>query len=163
MQPFAEHGMGKSTKDTFAGHYDPATYSRDESVGFRIGAVRARLVGSIDAALEPLDLTLAQWIALMSIREGAGTAVDTCRVIGCDTGSMTRMLDRLEEKALLRRERSKADRRVVHLVITPTGETMAKRAMPLVVGVLNQYLRDFSSDEFDMLKALLRKMLANAP
>lgn len=154
--------MGKPKKHFTGGHYDPATYTRDESVGFLIGAVRARLVGSADTALEPLGLTLAQWVALISIRDGAGTAADTCRAVGCDTGSMTRMLDRLEEKALLRRERSTTDRRVVHLMLTPTGEAMAKRAVPLVVGVINHYLRDFSDDEFDMLKTLLRKMLANA-
>lgn len=154
--------MSKAKNDVPAGHYDPASFAREESVGFLIGAVRARLVGSIDAALEPLDLTLAQWVALMSVRDGAGTAVDTCRAVGCDTGSMTRMLDRLEEKALLRRERSIADRRVVRLVITPTGEAMAKRAVPLVVGVLNHSLRDFSADEFEMLKTLLRKLLAGA-
>jgi MarR family transcriptional regulator, multiple antibiotic resistance protein MarR len=154
--------MGETIPPTSGGPYDAATFTRDESVGFLIGAVRARLVGSFDTALAQLGLTGAQWVTLMSIRDGAASAIDTCRVIGCDTGSMTRMLDRLEEKALLRRERSTSDKRVVNLVLTPTGAALAKRAMPLVVGVLNHYLRDFSAEEFELLKSLLRKLLANA-
>ena len=143
--------------------YDPATYCRDESVGYLIAAVRGRIVASLDAALEPLGITGPQWGALMAIHHGADTAAETCRQIGCDTGSMTRMLDRLEEKGLLRRERSAADRRVVKLVLTEAGQQLPLSALPLVVGMLNEYLRGFSPEEVEQLKALLRKLLANAP
>lgn len=142
--------------------YDAATLTRDESIGYLINVVRARLGASIDKALEPLDLTMAQWGTLMSVRNGAQTAVDSCRMLGCDTGSMTRMIDRLEEKGLLCRERSTADRRVVLLQLTPAGQTLSEEAKPLVVEIFNHYLRDFSRDEFDQLKFLLRKLIASA-
>lgn len=142
--------------------YDAATYCRDESIGFLISAVRGRIVASLDTALEPLGITGPQWGALMALYNGAETAADTCRQLGCDTGSMTRMLDRLEEKGLLRRERSASDRRVVKLVLTDAGRALPATAIPLVVGVLNDYLRHFTPEEVTQLKALLRKLLASA-
>lgn len=141
--------------------YQAATLTRDESIGYLVNAARARIGSALDAALEPLDLTMAQWGTLMSVKNGAQTAVDTCRHLGCDTGSMTRMIDRLEEKALLRRERSTTDRRVVLLVLTPTGEALCRKARPLVAEVFNHFLRDFSRDEFEQLKFLLRKLIAS--
>jgi DNA-binding MarR family transcriptional regulator len=141
--------------------YTAATLTRDESIGYLINAARARVGSALDKALEPLDVTMAQWGTLMSVKNGAQTAVDTCRLLGCDTGSMTRMIDRLEEKGLLRRERSTADRRVVLLVLTPTGDALCVDAKPLVAEVFNHLLRDFSRDEFDSFKFLLRKLIAS--
>src|SRR5579884_4056022 len=86
------------------------------SIGHLIGRARSSLLTGLDAELEPFGLTGAQFAVLKHVADGmADTAADLCRTMHYDTGSMTRMLDRLEEKGVLRRERCTQDRRVVYL------------------------------------------------
>ena len=97
------------------------------------------------------------------ICDGRGnTAAELCRVYDYDTGSMTRMLDRLEEKGLIQRERSSQDRRLVHLAITPAGEALAQAGLVTMVRVLNDYTHGFSRNELETLKGFFRRMLANS-
>lgn len=150
------------TADADAPLYTAETWTLDESVGYLIAQVRARMVADIDAELAPLDITWAQWGTLLKLANGkAETAADLCRQATCDTGSMTRMLDRLEQKGLIRRERSLTDRRVVNLRLTEAGEALYPQLPAIAVKVLNHYLRGFDRQELASLKGYLRRMLAN--
>jgi DNA-binding MarR family transcriptional regulator len=143
--------------------YTVASYRMNDSVGYLLAQVRARLSNAVDAELAGYDITAAQWGTLMRIASGAcATAADLCRNGGCDTGSMTRMLDRLEEKGLIRRVRSTEDRRIVNIELTEAGRALYPKLLPIAVKVLNHHMRDFSRDELETLKALLRRILANA-
>ena len=67
----------------------------------------------------------------------ATTPFELSRLLGIDTGLMTRMLDKLEAKGLLERSRSIEDRRVVNLKLTKAGEAVAARLPEIVPVVLN--------------------------
>jgi DNA-binding MarR family transcriptional regulator len=143
--------------------YSAETWTMDESLGYLLHQVRGRLLAAIDAELGPLDITWAQWGTLLHIANGkAATASELCRQIAGDTGSMTRMLDRLEQKGLIRRERSSEDRRIVRLFLTEAGQKLYPKLPPIAVKVLNQHLRGFSRDELETMKGFLRRMLANS-
>lgn len=142
--------------------YSSDTWTLDESLGYLLAQVRGKLVAAIDAELAQLGITWAQWGILLKIASGKGdTASDLCRS-GCDTGSMTRMLDRLEEKGLISRERSMEDRRVVLLRLTEAGQALYPQLPPIAVKVLNHHLRGFNREELESMKSFLRRMLANA-
>jgi DNA-binding MarR family transcriptional regulator len=142
--------------------YTLANYVTEESLGFLIHQVKVRLGQAIDEGIAHLDITTPQWAVLKEIARGEGeTASALCRGSGCDTGSMTRMLDRLEEKGLIRRERSATDRRVVRLAATETGAALLPQILPQVVNALNTAVTDFSQDELDQLKKLLSRMAGN--
>jgi DNA-binding MarR family transcriptional regulator len=143
--------------------YSAETWTMDESLGYLLHQVRGRLMASIDTELEPLDITWAQWGTLLHIANGkAATASELCQNMKGDTGSMTRMLDRLEQKGLIRRERSSEDRRIVRLFLTEAGQKLYPKLPPIAVKVLNQYLQDFSREELETMKGFLRRMLANS-
>ena len=117
---------------------------------------------NIDAEMQVLDLTGMQWGPLLLIAKGCCDTVATCaRASYTDSAAMTRMLDRLEVKCLVRRLRSLEDRRVVNLELTQTGREITKRIPAHVVKVLNQHLQDFSEAEFKQFKKLLRRFAAN--
>jgi DNA-binding MarR family transcriptional regulator len=78
-----------------------------------------------------------------------------------DNGSMTRLLDRLEHKGLLRRERGTSDRRVVFLRLTSNGRIVLPRLRPVAVRVLERHLAGFTSGEIDDLKRYLSRMIEN--
>lgn len=132
------------------------------SVGHLVGRARSALLTSLDCELEPFGLTGAQFAVLKYVADGtADTAADLCRTLHYDTGSMTRMLDRLEEKAVLRRERCTQDRRVVYLLITDTGNELLPRLRAAAVRVLDRHLRGFSREERANLKQYLTRMIEN--
>jgi len=85
--------------------------------------------------VEPSGLSLAQYNALRIIR-GAGTGgIPTLaireRMIEEGT-TITRIVDKLEDAGLVRRERSEPDRRQVLCYATPAGQRLLDQADPLV-------------------------------
>jgi DNA-binding MarR family transcriptional regulator len=146
-----------------AAPYSVESYTPEESVGYLVARVRASLFAAVDREMAPLGVSAAQFVILMNLaQQRASCAADLAREQSTDTGSMTRMIDRLVRKGHLRRVRDPADRRVVRLELTESGRSLARKLPPVAVKVLNQHLRGFSKGEFEQLKTFLRRMLANA-
>ncbi|MVW70778.1 MULTISPECIES: MarR family winged helix-turn-helix transcriptional regulator [unclassified Bordetella] len=134
----------------------------DDNVGFLIKQVYNSINRQLDAETAPLGLTAIQWRPIAQLARGlAATPAELARINGVDTGAMTRTLDRLETKGLLRRVRSHEDRRVVKIELTEAGLETAKGIPPCIARVLNRHLRGFSTDEVAQMRHLLGRMLAN--
>jgi len=138
-------------------------YKPEESVGYLMRRVLALVAQEVERQLETSDLTNAQWVPLFKLSMGkVSTVAELARECHLDPGAMTRLLDRLEAKGLCRRVRSVADRRVVHIELTPVGLDAAA-ALPAVLSrVQNAHLAGFSVEEFEALKGFLRRILDNA-
>lgn len=133
------------------------------AVGRLIKLVFGSLVRSIDARMLPLELTAMQWEPLLLRSMGrADTVAGLARECNVDCGAMTRMLDRLEQKGLLLRQRNDSDRRVVNLVVTGKGQEAATLIPQVVREELQHHLDDFSPTETQALTGLLARMLRNA-
>ena len=142
--------------------YRVSDFAIDESIGYLIKRTRAMLGAAVEREIADHDVTYDQWGVLLAILKDRGdTAAGLSRSMECDTGSMTRMLDRLEAKDLIVRTRSTDDRRRVQLELTPGGKRLAERLVAAIVKVLNRHLQGFSTDELELFKSFLRRMLAN--
>jgi DNA-binding MarR family transcriptional regulator len=114
--------------------------------------------------LKPYNLTPSQYNVLRILR-GAGPDGLPCseiseRMIARDP-DVTRLLDRMEAKDLVRRSRDQKDRRVVTTTITEAGLALVNEISEINL-VEDQLLRDFSSEELDTFNALLEKARATA-
>jgi len=145
-----------------SGFYVSGQYRPDQSVGYLMKRVLSSVLAQADERLASLDLTHAQWLPLfkLAVKE-CHTVAGLARELDLDPGAMTRSLDRLETKGLVRRERSTEDRRVVNLVLTDEGRLVARQVPPVMAEVLNNHLKGFSEDEWKQLIALLTRMVAN--
>jgi DNA-binding MarR family transcriptional regulator len=124
--------------------------------------VSSSLVRRVDLHMQPLELTGMQWEpVLMLWLKRADTVAGLARVSQMGFASMSRMLDRLEEKDLLRRERSANDRRVVHLHLTAKGKKIANKIWPIVVEGMHVHLDGFKKEELVQFSGFLARMLAN--
>lgn len=131
-------------------------------VGRTLKLVHSSLVRNVDARMLPLELTAMQWEPLLLLSRGrADTVAALARECDMDPGAMTRMLDRLEQKHLLVRSRSEADRRVVHLALTDKGREAAAAIPPVIRDELARHLQDFSGSETELLVSMLNRMLQN--
>jgi len=143
--------------------YDPKTYQPRDGLGFLLHRARMEILEDLDRELESLDITAAQYVILVGLsEEDAGSASRLCRGVSYDPGAMTRMIDRLEKKGLVRRVRRADDRRKVDLVLTEEGKAVRPKLLAAVVKVLNQRLRGFSKTEAEQLVGYLRRILANS-
>jgi len=143
--------------------YDCKTYTPEESIGYLMKRVGNQFAVVIDRALAKYDMTHAQLGIFFKLLHGhANTATDLACELMTDTGAMTRMLDRLEEKGFVLRTRSSEDRRVVEVALTSKGKQMAGEMTQVVVDTLNHFLRGFNEAEVEQFKDFLRRMIANA-
>ena len=132
------------------------------SICRQVKFVLSSLVRRVDRHMQPLELTGMQWEpVLMLWLKRADTVAGLARASQMGFASMSRMLDRLEEKKLLRRERSADDRRVVHLHLTPKGRKVANKIWPIVVDGMHVHLEGFKKDELAQFNVFLSRMLAN--
>jgi len=147
---------------------DPEFYRGDkfdinESIGYLLKQLRSAIERAVDDEMEEHDLTGVQWGPLLMIDQGLGSTAAEIARIGCvDTGAVTRMLDRLEAKGLVRRSKCPKDGRVVQLELTDEGQRLCRLIPFGLARVLNSMLRGFTEAELETFKTLTRRMLANA-
>lgn len=150
--------------------YDSSTYQPGRGVGALVSRVKAEMLAAIDRELAadkrlaPLELSAAQWVIVANLAapDGPKSAADLCKGISYDAGAMTRMLDRLESKGLIRRTRSAEDRRLMNLELTEEGRAAYPRMREISMSVANRFLRGFTRSEARTLEGFLGRMLENA-
>ena len=151
--------------------YDSASYQPGRSIGALLSRVKVEMLSALDRELAQdkrlaaLEMSAAQWIIVANLAAGPGepkSAADLCKVISYDAGAMTRMLDRLEAKGLIRRSRSAQDRRLLNLELTEEGRAAYPRMREIAMNVANRFLRGFTKSEARQLEALLSRMVENA-
>ena len=133
-----------------------------ETMGALIGNVRAQWIAAIEVELKPLDLTAAQYIVILKVGSGtAASPMELCKTLEYDTGAMTRLIDRIEAKGLIRRVAHEADRRSVVLELTPAGNDLYPRLLQIVLEMHKRALKGFSRDEAALLESMLKRVAAN--
>jgi DNA-binding MarR family transcriptional regulator len=149
--------------------YDAQTYEPRKGVGHLLHRVRVEMLSAIDRELAtdrqiaPLDVSSAQFIILSQLGlGGTKSASELCKGMSYDAGAMTRMIDRLEDKGLIRRSRCPDDRRQVNLELTEAGQSALPRMRIASMQVVNRFLRGFSKTEARQLEGMLTRMLENA-
>jgi DNA-binding MarR family transcriptional regulator len=160
---FAAAMVAEAIKRAPTAIYDVRTFRSREAVGALIGLARKALAREYERALAPLDLTIAQALAIVFLADGhAGTAAEIGRLLSHDAGAMTRLIDRLEERGLVRRVPRERDRRATDLELTRDGRRLYGEVIRVQVAVLNRILRGFTRTEARTLERLLQRLLDNA-
>ena len=145
-------------------HYTLENYKMDESVGFLISLAFLRVERALASELKKKcpEATPAQWKILMLLGNGrCKTAAELADMLDCDMGSITRTLDRLEAKRLVKRVRSKVDRRLVNLSLTDEGMEIFPHLPEVSISVMNELLKNFSRTDVEQLKLYLSRIVSN--
>ncbi len=145
------------------GIYEPETYDLRSAVPPLIGRVRTAFINALDERLAPFDIKSADYVVLATLAHDIGdTAAAICSVMAHDPGAMTRKIDALQERGLVRRVRSPDDRRAIHLELTPEGRRLYPKMLAIAVGMVNEFLHGFTKAEVRELESMLKRILANA-
>ena len=137
-------------------------YLMNGGLGQLVSAARNAIHAQLEIELAPLELTSAQFVVVIGAMRGrARTVNEFCAFAGIDAGSMSRLLDRLEGKGIVRRTRAETDRRQVQVELTEKGHSLSPQIMPALARVYQQFLAGFSQDDAVQLQSLLQRLLKN--
>lgn len=108
-----------------------------------------------------IDITVDQWLVLKKISDSERiTQIELANAIFKDRASITRILDLLLEKKLVRKEAG-ADKRAYELTLTTTGEKFMEQALTIVKSVRKKGIETMGEKEQDQLRQSLLKIIHN--
>ena len=107
------------------------------------------------------NLTGPQLLSLLALaKEDTLKVSDIAHRVHLSASTIVGILDRLEEKGLVQRERSKHDRRQVHASITKTGRSLAMKSPSPLQDKLAEALKDLSDSEQKEIALSLEQIVA---
>ena len=127
----------------------------------RITRLSALIQRELDRVFAQHGLAGADFDVLATLRrsEAPLTPGALSRSTMVTTGGMTKLLDRLEARGLIRREPDARDRRGRLIVLTDDGRALADRTVEAHLENEQRLLADLSEAEREKLAALLRELL----
>ncbi len=132
------------------------------SIGYRIKLLSQLSSRKFQERLEPFGLTPFHWIVLCCLWEEDGLATSSIgeklQQVG---GTLTGVLDRMEERGLIYRERDTRDRRIWRIWLTAAGKHLQTVLPAIALEIREQAMQGISSAERELFSQLLDQAIAN--
>ena len=77
------------------------------------------------------------------------------------SGSMTYVIDKLEQKGIIKRNDCREDRRVIHITLTAEGMEVMENIMPKYQELVDSFFEELTGDEAELMVNLLQKVKNN--
>lgn len=130
----------------------------ENQICFPLYAASKEIVRQYKPFLDALDLTYTQYITMLVLWEKKRMTVkELGQCLYLDSGTLTPLLKRLEEKGLVDRARSAADERSLIVDITPKGEALREQALTVPESMAK--CSALTAEEAAVLYGILYKML----
>ncbi|MEO8810570.1 MAG: MarR family transcriptional regulator [Rhodanobacter sp.] len=137
--------------------------SSQQSLGVLLGSVRTEIVRALEAELaaRDIDLRFTQFLIIKRLATlGPMSASELARAVDIDGGAMTRQLDQLEIKQLLRRQPHEQDRRALRIELTDAGRALFQQLTDCNDRVLAAAQRTLTEVQQRQLHDYLGRVLA---
>lgn len=112
--------------------------------------------------LDELDLTYTQYITMMALWEHKEANVkELGKNLFLDSGTLTPVLKKLEQKGYISRKRDEKDERVLNVMITEAGEQLKERAVevPAKIGACVTLEKEDALQLYQILHKMLGAFL----
>jgi len=113
------------------------------------------------AAAHNLSLTLLRVAAIL--RDRTLTMSDLAAHLGLDRSTITGLINRAEERGLVRRIDNEDDRRSTHVTLTKTGQTLAKTCAHEISQKIAPLVAPLTTTDAKRLTKLLTRILDAQP
>jgi DNA-binding MarR family transcriptional regulator len=136
---------------------DPSV--RHIGLGMLLASAHGRSRAGLNDALRPLGIDVRGFAMLLALETyGPSSQRRLIDLTGIDKSTMVRLIDELEDRGLVRRERAAGDRRAYSVRTTPEGERTLAEARGIATDVGGRIFGRLRPDERDRLVALLRRL-----
>jgi MarR family multiple antibiotic resistance transcriptional regulator len=134
-----------------------------------VAQVRLAIITGVDQEflgceeVASLEVTAAQFSILKIVLKGnAQSACELCKFMDYDRGAMSRMIDRLESKNLIRRVPMAHTRRTMALEVTAAGKAAFPKMEACLDRVVGRLLKGVTKTQVREAEKVLKRMLENA-
>ena len=135
----------------------------EHNVAFQMASIIFRLDQILrDTILRQLDLTYIHFRVLQYLYEKDGQkSGEIATAIVVRQPVLSRVIDQMEERALVRRRPDPEDSRRMRVYLTDHGRARFREAWPPAHDLLETALKGFKASEHEALRRLLKKMAGN--
>ncbi|MBD2385586.1 MarR family winged helix-turn-helix transcriptional regulator [Cylindrospermum sp. FACHB-282] len=132
------------------------------SMGYRIKLLSQLITRNFTEKLEPFGLTPFHWLVLCCLWQEDGLPTssigDKLQQVG---GTLTGVLDRMEERGLVRRERDSQDRRIWRIWLTNAGKELETVLPPIAAELGDEVMQGMSFADREIFSRILNQAIAN--
>lgn len=144
----------KETKD----NEDYESLKLENQLCFPLYASARKMTGMYARYLKPLGITYTQYIVFLVLWENdAVTVGELCKKLYLDSGTVTPLLKKMEEKGFIIRMRCPDDERCVNIRLTDKGRQLREKAVKIPSEICRGV--GLEKEEADQLYDLLYKFL----
>jgi DNA-binding MarR family transcriptional regulator len=134
----------------------------DDLLPYLMNRLVSRLNRNLDTKLRRRRLTFQHWRVLAVLTAHDRSTVSALAELAViPQATLSRLLDRMGERGLVRRSMSRRDSRVVEVRLTPRGRALYGEILPLAIDEYRTAAQGFSPREIEFLKAAMRRMQSN--
>lgn len=125
---------------------------------FPLYAVSREITNMYRPLLDALDITYPQYLVLMVLWENEPPTVNQIgERLRLDSGTLTPLLKRMENKKMIIRKRKESDERAVEIHLTQSGKALKKAAAEIPAKMIQAL--GLSEQELNQLKRIANKIL----
>ena len=142
----------------------PSSHTPETNMGMLFRQVRDAMWADMarEMAAAGHDLTYSQFVTIKRLATDSSDGVtDLARWAQVNPGAMTRLLDKLETRGLLRRIADPSDRRALHIVLTDAGQAIWSDIQHCGERVRARAVQGMDDGEREQLFRLLNQVLQN--
>ena len=141
-------------------HVNSTDWPAHDHLGYWVGTLASAMRKGLQEELAPMGITPAQWVILEAAFAGnADTLTALARIIPVDAAAISRQLDKLQQRGLVRRRRLRSDRRTVRIELTDAGRELVPKLAPRVAANNHRFLAGITEEERLNFIEIVQKML----
>ena len=138
-------------------------YSIQKSTGYWITRLARSMERDFEKRLEPLGITRGAFAVLSAIfHEKKDKPAELAAFLGVDGAAVTRHLDRIEKRGLIKRIPSATDRRSTEIQLTANGRRVVRRGLTSSEATYAKFMAVLDATEVDQLQSIIQTMLAKS-
>ena len=128
-----------------------------KQVCFPLYTLTKEIIKQYRPILDELDLTYPQYLVMMVLwEEGEQNVTEIGSKLNLDSGTLTPLLKRLEQKKIIVRKRKIEDERIVTITLTELGKNLENKAQCIPDEMVDKL--KISTDDLEQLKELIDKI-----
>ena len=132
------------------------------SVGQHAKALVNAVTRGVDSEAAAYDLTPTEFAAVrLFLTDMEWTATELTQVLAVDASSMSRVVNNLVDRGVLRRRRPREDRRMVFLKLTEAGVALGLELHERAHSYEEKLTQGISAEDMEICLATIRRIVAN--
>ncbi|MCC6471766.1 MAG: MarR family transcriptional regulator [Alphaproteobacteria bacterium] len=134
----------------------------DDYLPYLLNRAGARIAGAFTSVVRDYGLTLPMWRVLAALNEADGRRMGELALrTSIDQSTLSRVVDALERRGLVRRARQDADARGVAVHAGEAGRALTAKIVPIALHYETVALAGFSGPQAKLLKRMLTQLYRN--